>query len=97
MLAPRLFEDVVNLSAIVIFIIAPCEEILFRGFVQRGLESSLGGVGSIFASSIIFGIFHLNPWQFLPAFTLDLILGYVFRKRGHRIWCPFVLNYFFNV
>jgi membrane protease YdiL (CAAX protease family) len=96
-LAPRSFEDVVNLSAIVIFIVAPCEEILFRGFVQRGLESSLGGVGSIFASSIIFGIFHLNPWQFLPAFTLGLILGYAFRKRGYRIWCPIALHAAYNV
>ncbi|MEM2487791.1 MAG: type II CAAX endopeptidase family protein [Thermoproteota archaeon] len=96
-LIPRSFTDLIIFSIVTVLIIAPCEEFLFRGFVQRGLESNLGNTGSIIASSIIFGLFHLNPWQFLPAFTLGLILGYVFKKRNYRIWCPIALHAFYNV
>ncbi|MDW8033581.1 MAG: type II CAAX endopeptidase family protein [Nitrososphaerota archaeon] len=96
-LIPRSFTDLIIFSIVTALVVAPSEEILFRGFVQRGLESSLGGMGSIFASSILFGFFHFNPWQFLPAFTLGLILGYAFKKRNYSIWCPIALHTFYNI
>ncbi|MEM1542925.1 MAG: CPBP family intramembrane glutamic endopeptidase [Ignisphaera sp.] len=95
-LIPKSFRDLVIFAIIIILIVAPCEEIFFRGFVQRGLELSLGASGSIIMSSIIFGIFHFNPWQFLPAFILGLILGYVFRKSNYKIWCPIILHASYN-
>jgi membrane protease YdiL (CAAX protease family) len=70
---------------------------LFRGFIQQGFESSLGSRWGIVLSSIFFGAFHLNPWQFLPAFLVGIILGYVFRKRGYRLWCPIALHATYNV
>lgn len=94
--SPSSFKDLVALSFFTIFFVAPCEEMLFRGFVQRGFESSLGGTGGIVASALLFGLFHLNPWQFLPAFLLGLILGYVFKKRNYRIWCPIALHAAYN-
>ncbi|MEM4610294.1 MAG: CPBP family intramembrane glutamic endopeptidase, partial [Thermoproteota archaeon] len=96
-LSPSSFIELVTLSLITILIVAPCEEILFRGFIQRGLESSLGSRGGILLSSILFGAFHLNPWQFLPAFLLGILLGYVFKKRNYRLWCPIALHAAYNV
>ncbi|MEM1553818.1 MAG: type II CAAX endopeptidase family protein [Thermoproteota archaeon] len=96
-LIPISFTDLIFFSIATVLVVAPCEELLFRGFVQRGLESPLGGTGSIIASSIIFGLFHLNPWQFLPAFTLGLILGYAFKKKDYRIWIPIALHASYNV
>lgn len=95
--SPSSFKDLVTLSFLTILFVAPCEEMLFRGFMQRGLESSLGSTGGIIVSSILFGLFHLNPWQLLPAFLLGLILGYVFRRRGYRLWCPIALHAAYNV
>ncbi|MEM2980887.1 MAG: type II CAAX endopeptidase family protein [Thermoproteota archaeon] len=96
-ISPSSFKDLVALSFFTIFFAAPCEEMLFRGFVQRGFEMSLGRNWGIVASSLLFGLFHLNPWQFLPAFLLGLILGYLFRKRSYRIWCPIALHAAYNV
>lgn len=96
-LIPRSFTDLIMFSIVTVLVIAPCEELLFRGFVQRGLESSLGCAGSIIVSSIIFGLFHFNPWQFLPAFTLGVILGYAFKKKSYRIWIPIALHASYNV
>jgi len=96
-LSPSSFTELVTLSIITILVVAPCEEVLFRGFIQRGLESSLGSRGGILLSSLLFGVFHLNPWQFLPAFLLGAILGYVSKKRGYRLWCPIALHASYNV
>ncbi|MBO3753542.1 MAG: CPBP family intramembrane metalloprotease [Candidatus Brockarchaeota archaeon] len=97
MLSPSSFVELVALSLITILVVAPCEEVLFRGFIQRGLESSFGSKWGILLSSILFGAFHLNPWQFLPAFLVGIILGYVFKKRGYRLWCPIALHAAYNV
>jgi len=94
--SPSSFTDLFTLSLITILIIAPCEEVLFRGFIQRGLESSFEDTGGILLSAIFFGVFHLNPWQFLPALLLGIILGYVFKKRDYRLWCPIALHAAYN-
>ncbi|MGQ9479405.1 MAG: CPBP family glutamic-type intramembrane protease [Thermoproteota archaeon] len=96
-IAPGSFGDLVGLSLAAILIVAPCEELLFRGFVQRGFESSFGPVGGIILSSIAFGVFHMNPWQFLPSTLIGLILAYLFVKRRRRLWCPLALHALYNV
>ena len=57
-----------------------CEEILFRGFVQNGLEKSWGSNKALIVSSIIFGIFHLDPWRSPAAILLGLVAGYLLLK-----------------
>ena len=90
--SPSSFIDLVVLSLITIFFVAPCEEILFRGFIQRGLETSFGSMGGILLSSILCGVLHFNPWQFFPAFLVGIVHGYIFRKRRYRLWCPIALH-----
>jgi membrane protease YdiL (CAAX protease family) len=57
-----------------------CEEILFRGFVQNGLEKSWGTKKALIAASIIFGVFHLDPWRSPAAILLGLVAGYLLLK-----------------
>ena len=52
------------------------EEILFRGLVLRGLEP-FGKKFAVFASALLFGLFHGNMTQGPFAFLVGLILGYV--------------------
>ncbi|MBI9099166.1 MAG: CPBP family intramembrane metalloprotease [Spirochaetaceae bacterium] len=70
--------DSLLLSLLLIVIIpAVCEEILFRGFILFGLKRHYSPHKSIFISSLLFGLVHLNPWQFLTAFLLGLIFGWI--------------------
>ncbi len=52
------------------------EEILFRGLVLRTLEP-YGKKFAIFASALLFGLFHGNAVQTPFAFAVGLVLGYV--------------------
>jgi uncharacterized protein len=64
-------------------VVAPIvEEIIFRGIILRGFRAHYGKVRAILYSSLLFGIVHLNPWQFLPAFVLGLFLGALYLRTG---------------
>lgn len=52
------------------------EEILFRGLIQR-LMMPYGKKFAIFASALLFGLFHGNLVQTPYAFLVGLVLGYV--------------------
>ncbi len=58
-------------------ILAPfAEEILFRGYVLRALRP-YGKRFAIFASAVLFGLFHGNLMQTPYAILMGLLLGYV--------------------
>lgn len=70
-------------SFIAIVIAAPIlEELIFRGIVLDGLLRKYSPVKSIIISSLLFGLVHLNPWQFMSAFILGLFSGWVYYKTG---------------
>ena len=58
------------------------EEWLFRGIVLRGLLGKLKPVWAILISSVVFGLFHMNLWQAIPATLMGLMLGYVYWRSG---------------
>jgi membrane protease YdiL (CAAX protease family) len=81
------FEAVLLLSAI-IFVVAPVEEFVSRGFIQQGLERSFGKLKGLVLASLFFSVMHLNLWSILPLMLLGMMLGSVFRLRHGRILAP---------
>ena len=78
-----LAEGPLFVSLICTAVFAPFfEEWLFRGIVLRGLLGKLKPVWAILISSVVFGLFHLNLWQAIPAALMGLLLGYVYWKTG---------------
>ncbi|TVQ19935.1 MAG: CPBP family intramembrane metalloprotease, partial [Bacteroidetes bacterium] len=66
-------------SFITVVLLAPLlEEFLFRGIIQEGLIQRRGPVIAILLSSLLFGFMHLNPWQFVTAFLLGIIIGWLY-------------------
>jgi membrane protease YdiL (CAAX protease family) len=66
---------------ITIVIAAPLiEELIFRGIILNGLLQRYSPVKSIILSSILFGIAHLNPWQFFTAFIIGVFSGWVYYR-----------------
>ncbi|MBQ9761722.1 MAG: CPBP family intramembrane metalloprotease [Oscillospiraceae bacterium] len=70
------------------------EEILFRGLILRSLEP-FGKKFAIFASALLFGLFHGNLTQAPFAFGVGLILGYV--TLEHNIGWAMLLHMINNL
>lgn len=57
------------------------EEILFRGIIQKGMiNNGVKPKTAILISAFVFGFIHFNPWQFVGAFLLGIVLGVVYFK-----------------
>jgi len=56
---------------------AVCEEIMYRGYVQRALEKSWGITAAILISGALFGAYHLQISNIIPLATLGVFLAYL--------------------
>jgi len=85
-LAPRDPFQLAAMIALSLVVVGPCQELAFRGFVQRGLENSFGKMKGLFIASVLFGLVHgLNSLHsFAPAFFGGLILGYVWQRTDRN-------------
>lgn len=58
------------------------EELVFRGFLQRGFESRYHPALAILLSSLFFGVIHGDPFQGLGAMCLGFYLGFLVYRTG---------------
>ena len=61
------------------------EEILFRGFVLRGLLPRIGPGPAVVAAALLFSVLHLKPEVMIPIFITGLALGWLYVKTG-SVW-----------
>ncbi len=90
-----LFSDKIS-GYIMIAVAAPIlEEILFRGVILRALLKKYSPWKAILISALVFGVFHMNPWQFLYATVLGLYLGYIYWKT-RSLFYPILIHWLLN-
>ena len=97
----RLMEQMTKDKATMIVlavIMAPIfEEIVFRGIIQKGLiNKGMNSATAIIISSVVFGLVHGNPWQFVGAVLLGCVLGFVYHKTKSLL-LPILLHAFNNL
>lgn len=61
-----------------------CEEVLFRGVLQ-GILSRKGQWTGVVITAFLFSVFHLNPWNLVPAFFLGVVFGVLVVRTGSLI------------
>ncbi len=89
-------DDTFTVFLLVSFFAPIIEEILFRGIIQKGLiNKGVKPQTAIIVSALVFGLVHFNPWQFIGAFLLGLILGVVYFKTKSLLM-PILLHFFNN-
>ena len=66
------------------------EELLFRGIILKGFLKIYSPLKAILWSSVLFGFFHLNPWQFIPALFIGVVMGYIYWKTNSLLPCLFM-------
>ena len=70
---------------------ALCEEVLFRGYLQRQVERGWGTVASIVVVGILFGLYHLRLSQAVPLSLLGIYLGFVVWATG-SLWAGVLVH-----
>lgn len=71
------FLDYLSVVISVALVPAFCEEFLFRGFVQSSFEKRWPILLTIFVTSILFAVFHFNPFAIIPLFALGAYFSYI--------------------
>jgi membrane protease YdiL (CAAX protease family) len=80
---------------IVAVIPALCEEMLFRGLIQRTLENTLGTWKGVIVTGLLFGAYHLDPFDFIPLAAIGIYLGFL-AMRADSLWMSASAHFFNN-
>jgi hypothetical protein len=79
------FGDILSgwVGVVTVALVGPVvEELLFRKAVTDALLKQFHPLLSIFFSAMLFGLFHINPAQIVPAFLIGLLLTWVYVRTG---------------
>ncbi|MHA1732605.1 MAG: lysostaphin resistance A-like protein [Promethearchaeota archaeon] len=97
--------QVVVLVIAMVLVVGPSEELLFRGFVQQGLQKSWGTPVAVVVTALMFTFAHVIPILiplevvvvfFLPYFVISLALGCLMLLRKNNILSCIVAHGFYN-
>lgn len=72
-------DSIIELLLVVLVIAAVpavCEEVMFRGYIQRSLGFKLKPFWAALVTAIFFGFYHFNPYGLLPLICLGLYFGF---------------------
>ena len=68
-----------------------CEELLFRGYLQRQVERKWGAMTSIVLVGVLFGAYHLRLTQLVPLSLLGIWMGYAVWASG-SLWSGMLVH-----
>ena len=68
-----------------VFVAPTVEELLYRGAIFAGLLAHYTRNRAIFWSAFLFGVGHLNPWQFPPAVLYGFVFAWWYFRTG-SLW-----------
>lgn len=86
-----------GLLVIIVVSVVPaiCEEVMFRGFIQKSFELKIKPIWAAIITAIFFGIYHFNPYGLIPLIALGLYFGYA-AYMSNSIFVPMSLHFVNN-
>lgn len=93
----NVFTSVPMAVAFLIIAVMPaiCEEALHRGLILSSLRSLKNKWMLVLSMGVIFGIFHLDPYRFLPTAVLGMALTYIMIET-RNILLPILFHFINN-
>ncbi len=68
-----------------------CEELMFRGLIQKNFSLEYGSRKGFLLAGTIFGVYHLNPFWLVPLIALGIYFSYL-RHRSGSLVLPIVAH-----
>lgn len=87
------FPELLLLSFVIAITPAICEEIFFRGYVQRTFQRAIGA-RSIWVAGVLFGLFHFQPVSLPTLALMGILLGYLYHRTQSLL--PSMIAHFTN-
>ena len=75
---------------------AICEELLFRGLIQKNMTLATNKKAGFIFTGIIFGLYHVNPFLLVPLAGLGILFGF-FLYRSETMLIPMVAHFINNL
>ncbi|MDP2300813.1 MAG: CPBP family intramembrane metalloprotease [Ignavibacteria bacterium] len=83
-------------GVLVIFVVAVtpaiCEEVMFRGYIQKSFELKYNKFLGALITALFFGLFHFNPYALIALTSLGLYFGFAAYKTD-SIFVPIILHF----
>lgn len=86
--------ETVSMFIYISFVAPVFEELIFRGFVLRGMQP-LGRKAAVVIAAIVFGFYHVNLPQAMFAIYIGIVLGYV--ATNYSIWWAIAMHIINNL
>jgi len=74
---------------------AICEEVMFRGYIQKSFELKFKPFFGALITAVFFGLYHFNPYALIPLIGLGFYFGYAAYKSD-SILVPIILHFINN-
>jgi len=83
-LMPNNSLQLIAMIAISLIMVGPCEELYFRGLIQKGFENSFGNSKGLLIASLLFIIAHVSSglYTVVSVVPVALIFGYVWQRTS---------------
>jgi len=81
----RMFSKTVPAFFTAVIVAPVLEELIFRGIVLEGFLKNYSPLKAILWTNVLFGLAHLNPWQFIGAFLMGILISWVYYKTRNLI------------
>jgi membrane protease YdiL (CAAX protease family) len=75
--------NLLSLTIIMVFLVSPVEEMIFRSILQNRLEMLLGNREALIITSILFGLMHSgygNIYEIFYISSVGALIGYLFHR-----------------
>jgi membrane protease YdiL (CAAX protease family) len=74
---------------------AICEEVMFRGYIQRSFEFKFKSYFAALLTAIFFALYHFNPYGLIPLAIIGFYLGFA-AYSSQSLFIPMVLHFLNN-
>lgn len=88
----RSIPELLLVIAVVSLTPAICEEIFFRGLVQKNFSLGTNGARGVIITGIIFGLYHFNPFHAVPLVALGIYFSFL-RFRSQTLIIPMIAHF----
>lgn len=70
---------------------AICEELMFRGLIQKNLSLAYGSKKGFIIAGTIFGLYHMNPFWVVPLIALGIYFSFL-QYRSQTLILPIIAH-----